>query len=120
MVEKSSRKCPKTWYDGYMKSLYSNQKNTATKIIVLTVLILLIGSGILFKDQIFHPNGLQVCPDEMIVNEMPGIDRSGATVDDTIPTRSNYYILSGERKEIDEFDIAWVGSNCSVPITTVQ
>jgi hypothetical protein len=53
--------------------------------------------------------GLQYCPDEMINNQMPG--PGGA--------KPSYYIVNGERKEISEFDSAWVAANCNVPTQTV-
>jgi hypothetical protein len=49
--------------------------------------------------------GHQYCPDEKIVNKMPG---PGGP-------KPSYYIFKGERKEIDEFDAVWVAKNCNVP-----
>ncbi|MDQ2933102.1 MAG: peptidoglycan-binding protein [bacterium] len=51
---------------------------------------------------------LQVCPDEKIINRMPG----------TSPATS-YYILNGTRYELGEFDLNWVNSNCTVRETIV-
>lgn len=61
---------------------------------------------------------LEVCPDEMVVNEMPGIDRSGGQDTVDAPMRTSYYLLGGKRYEVDEFDTSWVGNNCRVPITS--
>lgn len=49
------------------------------------------------------------CPDEKIVNRMPGPGSSG----------SEYYIKNGERKEISDYDAAWVSANCNVPVQEV-
>ena len=51
-----------------------------------------------------NPQLLRECPDEMIVNRMPG----------TSP-QSSYYIVDGERREISEYDANWVEANCQVP-----
>lgn len=52
---------------------------------------------------------LQECPDEMIVDKMPG---PGGP-------KPSYYILKGERREISEFDDAWVAQNCNIASQTV-
>ncbi|MES2470776.1 MAG: hypothetical protein V4526_00910 [Patescibacteria group bacterium] len=51
---------------------------------------------------------LHECPDEMIVNKMPG----------TSP-QSSYYIKNGERREISDYDAGWVKRNCTVPTQEV-
>lgn len=51
---------------------------------------------------------LRDCPDEMIINKMPG----------TSP-QSSYYIKDGARKEIAEYDAEWVSNNCVVPVQEV-
>lgn len=53
--------------------------------------------------------GLQSCPDEKINNRMPG--PGGA--------KPSYYIVNGERREIEAYDAAWVAANCTVPEQTV-
>ncbi len=59
-------------------------------------------------------NGLiQDCPDELIVNAMPG-DRPKSKKE------SQYYIYKGFRKEIKDFDSAWVVKHCQVKTTVVQ
>ncbi len=47
------------------------------------------------------------CPDEWIENRMPGLSE---------PSAAQYFIIDGERKEIDDFDLPWIKSNCSVQI----
>ncbi|MDP9249155.1 MAG: hypothetical protein M3M85_01430, partial [bacterium] len=49
---------------------------------------------------------LSVCPEEWIQNRMPGI------VGDTTP--KEYYIYKGVRRELSEFDVSWVKTNCSI------
>jgi hypothetical protein len=59
-----------------------------------------------------NDNGLiKDCPEELIQNHMPRIGKS------TIP--SGYYIYKGFRKEIADFDSAWVSKNCNVKVTNV-
>ncbi len=93
------------------------KKSKKSLVLLILVIILLIIGICLFK-KTSNKQGLRVCPEEMIVNEMPGIDRSGQTVDDKTPSRSSYYILGGERKEVDEFDTAYIAENCTVPVTS--
>lgn len=51
--------------------------------------------------------GLQVCPDEWYEDRMPG------PVSDS-ETPREYLIINGERREISEFDLAWIKDNCPV------
>ncbi|MCL9806117.1 hypothetical protein NAT51_11315 [Flavobacterium amniphilum] len=55
---------------------------------------------------------IQDCPDEKIVDKMPTVGESN--------TPKEYYIYKGERKEIKDFDAAWVSKNCNVKTTTVH
>jgi hypothetical protein len=56
-----------------------------------------------------HASGLtRACPDEMIINRMPG----------TQP-QSSYYIVDGVRREISEYDTEWIADNCNVPVQEV-
>ncbi len=58
-------------------------------------------------------NGLiKDCPEELISNQMPSLDKS--------KRNSKYYIYKGERKEIKDFDSVWVSKNCKVKVTVVQ
>ncbi len=50
---------------------------------------------------------LKECPDEKIVNEMPG------------SAPSSYYVMDGVRKEINEYSSEWVKANCNVPVQKV-
>lgn len=54
---------------------------------------------------------LQECPDEKIVNKMPVIEPG----DDS----NEYYIVDGARREVGEYDAAWVEANCQVPVQEV-
>ncbi len=47
---------------------------------------------------------LRICPDEWIENRMPG---PNAQV-------RQYFIIEGERKEIDAYDLEWIKKNCTV------
>ena len=50
---------------------------------------------------------IQDCPEEKIINKMPTI------IDGNAPkTPNGYYIYKGERREIKEFDTAWIEKNC--------
>jgi len=51
---------------------------------------------------------LRVCPDVKIINRMPGIKGI-----------SEYYIVKGQRREIDELDNTWVWENCRFEEKTV-
>lgn len=56
------------------------------------------------------------CPEMMIDNRMPQIidENSKST---SLP--SKYYIYKGQRREIAEFDTAWVNKNCNVEVQVV-
>jgi len=56
-------------------------------------------------------NLIQACPEEWIQNDMPPI---GGSEEDR-----QYYILDGERRELEEFDTKWVGKNCNLGKQTV-
>lgn len=59
------------------------------------------------------PDGkIQDCPDELIINAMPTMDRKTR-----VPNQ--YYIYKGLRKEINDFDSTWVKKYCKVKVTTV-
>lgn len=49
------------------------------------------------------------CPDEMIVNKMPGVGSGN----------DSYYIKDGKRVEISEYNNIWVKANCEVPVQEV-
>lgn len=47
-------------------------------------------------------SGLQVCPDQWIDNQMPG------------SIGSQYFVLNGETRKINEFDMNWIQNNCDI------
>ena len=49
---------------------------------------------------------IQDCPEEKIINKMPKV------IDENSQTPNEYYIYKGERREIKEFDAAWIKKNC--------
>lgn len=53
---------------------------------------------------------LRVCPEHWISNQMPCAYRESPAE----CTGREYFIINGERKELDEVDIRWVEQNCSV------
>ncbi|MFA6170848.1 MAG: hypothetical protein WCW77_04825 [Patescibacteria group bacterium] len=55
---------------------------------------------------------LKQCPDEWIDNQMPSV---GAR-----KTETQYFILDGKRREVNEFDAEWVQKNCNVNKQTVH
>lgn len=76
------------------------------------------------QDEINKNPGLKLCPDELVIEEVAGPDRSGATPDiDTqkdstlIVEDISYYLIDGTQKAVEEFNTAWVAQNCKVPIT---
>lgn len=97
---------------------HKRNKKTLYALVGAAILIVIGLCFIIFGNGFGGGRGLQVCPEEMIVNEMPGIDRSGETESDIEPVRSSYYILGGERREIDEFDTAYIAENCTVPVSS--
>jgi hypothetical protein len=54
---------------------------------------------------------LRECPDEWIVNKMPGV------IDST--SREEYFIVKGDRQETAKYDYAWVMANCNLQPTEV-
>lgn len=55
---------------------------------------------------------IQSCPDEWILNQMPG------TVGGNTP--NEYFIINGQRAELDNYDITWIVANCDLLKTVVQ
>jgi len=49
---------------------------------------------------------IQDCPEEKIINRMPKV------IDANSETPNEYYIYKGQRREIKEFDTAWIEKNC--------
>lgn len=56
------------------------------------------------------------CPEVMIENRMPQIIDEDAK---TPALPNKYYIYKGERREIAEFDTAWVNRHCDVEVEVV-
>jgi hypothetical protein len=52
------------------------------------------------------------CPEEKIVNRMPGPPAKG-------DKDKSYYIYKGKRKKISDFDANWIEKNCEVKETVV-
>ncbi|KKQ49498.1 MAG: hypothetical protein US68_C0014G0011 [Candidatus Shapirobacteria bacterium GW2011_GWE1_38_10] len=50
---------------------------------------------------------LRICPDSWIENRMPGGSQE-------VTENRQYFIIDGERREIDEFDIDWIKENCDI------
>lgn len=63
------------------------------------------------------PQGLRTCPTEEIRNQMPRSVEPDAEGGIQVP--SEYFIMSGVRREKAEFDLDWVSANCTVPVETV-
>lgn len=55
--------------------------------------------------------GLQVCPEEWIQNKMPGPESDEL---------KEYFIFEGKRRELKEFDLAWIKKNCNIKPQIVQ
>lgn len=49
---------------------------------------------------------LRQCPDEWIDNQMPSTDPN--------KSKTQYFLLNGERRELEEFDIEWIQKNCNL------
>ena len=91
--------------------LYTYLMKTFLSIILIIVVAGLIGLLVRSGRQSVAPETtlLQSCPDEMIINNMPGPGEQ----------KTAYYVVKGERKEIAEYDAAWVTANCNVPTQAV-
>lgn len=65
-----------------------------------------------------EPNGtqestlIQECPDEWIHDRMPRIGEGN-------DPPAQYFIIDGQRKEIKDYDVAWIEANCNVKIQPV-
>ena len=56
-------------------------------------------------------NLIQACPEEWFQNKMPGPASKEA---------SEYFIYEGKRRELKEFDLAWIQKNCDIKPLIVQ
>ncbi len=115
--------------------MYKIQSINAKKWVKLSIGILVIGIILLVicktrpQDEISKNPGLKICPDELVIEEIAGPDRSGTTdTEDTenIDTQKNsevssedasYYLVDGKQMAVEEFNTAWVAQNCKVPVT---
>jgi len=71
---------------------------------IIAIAIVIIGF-VLIK-QSFINSKLQQCPNEWIDNQMPSVGPK--------KLERQYFILNGERREIDEFDMEWIQKNCNL------
>ena len=55
---------------------------------------------------------LQICPDEWYKNEQPCVYQDSPA--ECEQQRKEYFIIDGERKELEEVDVEWVKKNCEV------
>lgn len=55
---------------------------------------------------------LQVCPDKWYKNEQPCTYQNSPT--ECKQQQKEYFIISGERKEVEKVDTEWVRENCEV------
>ncbi len=89
--------------------------------VILIVAILVIGLvtwGFATRE-IRHPDnagfptdkGLEVCPDHWYDNQMPSYEPNISS--------TQYFVLDGERRELNEFDVDWVMDNCDLEIEVV-
>lgn len=58
----------------------------------------------------------QICPDAWYVNQMPMIE----PIDGESSPSNEYFIVDGERRELEEFDVTWIQENCTVQKQIVQ
>jgi hypothetical protein len=54
-------------------------------------------------------NAIRECPDSWYSNQMPGTFEPN---EESSPRE--YMSLKGQRREISEFDMEWVGKNCNI------
>jgi len=82
--------------------------------ILITLVILLVPLTYLFVREVKNndvdiqvPNRIRECPDSWIENRMPGVS-------DKPDEKRQYFIVDGERKEIEEYDLEWIKQNCDI------
>lgn len=89
--------------------------NRNVVIITLVALGILIAIGwLLWPKATTAPEttiGQQICPEAWYEDKMPGIN--GYTGERAVESRQ-YFIVDGKRVGLDELDINWVKTNCSV------
>lgn len=55
---------------------------------------------------------LQVCPEKWYKNEQPCVYKDSPT--ECKQQQKEYFIINGERKEMEEVDVEWVKQNCEI------
>lgn len=55
---------------------------------------------------------LQVCPDKWYRNEQPCVYRESPA--ECAKEKSEYFIVDGQRKEVEDMDVEWIRDNCQV------
>ena len=104
---------PENYTCGLIFSLNCYKMKTSVIILVLSIATLSCKTNKQNLSTSNSNNGLiKDCPEELISNQMPTLDKS--------KRNSKYYIYKGERKEINEFDSVWVSKHCKVKVTIVQ
>lgn len=55
---------------------------------------------------------LQICPDKWYKNEQPCLYENSPT--ECKQQQKEYFIVNGEKKEVEKMDVEWVRENCKV------
>lgn len=63
--------------------------------------IMILSSCFNYKNEV---KKIQDCPDQIIINKMPGIN--------AVKSSDLYYIYKGKRAEMKDFDTTWIINNC--------
>ncbi len=85
-------------------------KTKRALILFLVGLVIVISTGLF----VYHNENrmlIKNCPDEWVEDRMPGAGNDSA--------KNQYFIINGERKELRDYDLEWIRSNCSVQIQYV-
>lgn len=84
---------------------------TKRALMLLSVgLVVVISTGLF----VYHSENrtlIKDCPGEWVEDRMPGGKTESA--------KNQYFIINGNRKEIKDYDLEWIKSNCSVQIQYV-
>lgn len=81
-----------------------------TSVIFLIIVLLVVALVITYLTRAHAPM-IKQCPDEWIEDRMP------TTEGDNFERQ--YLVFRGERKEIKDYDLDWIKSNCSVQVQYV-
>lgn len=84
--------------------------NNRTIVLLLVGLVIIIAAS-LFVFRTESRTLISKCPDEWIEDRMPGVEGE--------KTEKQYFIINGERREIKDYDLEWIGNNCSVQVQYV-